>query len=87
MSHRKKGKNLRKPLQRELEIYRENGISLFLDGVPSTPKSIARACAVAEDGVYMRDYTSDSRGRIARVDFDFIRERPEMRKNSPVKKP
>ena len=60
-------------LSRELEQYRENGISLYLEGQPSTPRSIARACMVAEDGVYMRDYTEDKRGKIARVNFDFIR--------------
>ena len=61
-----------KPLRRELELYRENGVSLYLNGAPSTPKKIAKACQIAEDGVYMRDYTEDEQGRIARVDFDFV---------------
>ena len=51
------------------------GISLYLDGKPSTPKNIAKACQIAEDGGYMRDYVEDEKGRIARVDFDFIREK------------
>ena len=50
-----------KPLRRELELYRE------------TPKKIAKACQIAENGVYMRDYTEDEDGHIACVSFDLIR--------------
>lgn len=42
--------------------------------MPSSPKSIAKACQIAEGGGYMRDYTEDDKGQIARVDFDFIEE-------------
>ena len=62
-----------KPLRRELESYRDKGIELYLDGIPSTPKKIAKACQIAENGVYMRDYTEDEDGHIACVSFDFIR--------------
>ncbi len=62
-----------KPLRRELESYRDKGIELYLNGVPSTPKKIAKACQIAEDGAYMRDYTEDEKGNIACVSFDFIR--------------
>lgn len=62
-----------KPLRRELELYRENGVSLYLNGAPSTPKKIAKACQIAENGVYMRDYTEDEDGHIACVGFDLIR--------------
>ena len=62
-----------KPLRRELELYREKGISLYLDGSPSTPKKIAKACQIAENGGHMRDYTEDEEGHIACVSFDFIR--------------
>jgi len=30
---------------------------------------------IAEGGGYMRDYVEDEKGRIARVDFDFVREK------------
>ena len=46
-----------KPLKEELKSYRRNGVKLFLDGEPSTPKNIVKACMIAEDGGYMRDYT------------------------------
>ena len=62
-----------KTLRRELKLYRENGVSLYLNGKPSTPKKIAKACQIAEDGVYMRDYTEDEEGHIACVSFDLIR--------------
>ena len=41
----------------------------------SNPKSIAKACQIAEGGGYMRDYVEDEQGRIARVDFDFVQEK------------
>lgn len=69
---RKKMKKARKPLRRELEYYEEEGVSLYLNGDPSTAKSIAKACQLAEGGVYMRDYTEDETGKIACVSFDFI---------------
>lgn len=65
-------KKARKPLRRELEYYEEKGVSLYLNGSPSTAKSIAKACQLAEGGVYMRDYTEDETGKIACVSFDFI---------------
>ena len=61
-----------KPLRRELELYRENGVSLYLNGAPSTPKKIAKACQIAENGVYMRDYTEDEDGHIACVSFALL---------------
>lgn len=65
----------RKLLKRELETYRSQGIPLYLDGEPSTPKTIAKACQVAENGAYMRDYTEDEAGHIACVSFDFVENR------------
>lgn len=62
-----------KSIRRELESYRDKGIELYLDGIPSTPKKIAKACQIAENGVYMRDYTEDEDGHIACVSFDLIR--------------
>lgn len=73
MSHEKYSKKSMKPLKKELKIYQKNGVQLFMNGEPSTPKNIARACLIAEGGGYMRDYTEDEQGRIARVDFDLIR--------------
>ena len=35
---------------------------------------------IAEDGGYMRDYTADEEGRIAKVNFEHIRELPKNRR-------
>lgn len=59
-------------MRRELECYQSQGVELYLNGVPSSPKTIAKACTIAEGGGYMRDYTEDENGQIARVSFDFI---------------
>ncbi|MCF0132486.1 MAG: hypothetical protein HUJ72_01325 [Blautia sp.] len=67
-------KKHKKVLKKELQQYQEQGVSLYLDGELSTPKSIAKACLIAENGVYMRDYSEDEKGRIACVSFDFIKE-------------
>ena len=56
----------------ELARYQELGVSLYLEGEQSNPRAIARACQIAEGGGYMRDYTEDGQGHIARVDFDFV---------------
>lgn len=42
---------MRKPLEKELKSYREQGISLYLNGILSNPKTIAKACQIAEGGV------------------------------------
>ena len=63
---------MRKPLEKELKSYREQGISLYLNGILSNPKTIAKACQIADGGGYMRDYTEDENGHIARVYFDFV---------------
>ena len=39
---------MRKPLEKELKSYREQGISLYLNGILSNPKTIAKACQIAE---------------------------------------
>ena len=80
MSHEKCSKKSMKPLKKELETYKKSGIRLFMNGEPSTPKDIAKACMIAEDGGYMRDYTADEEGRIAKVNFEHIRELPKNRR-------
>lgn len=67
-------------MENELLEYQNQGIYLYLEGEPSTPKFIAKACQIAEGGGYMRDYTEDEQGRIARVDFDFVLDDPDLQK-------
>ncbi|WP_417030148.1 hypothetical protein, partial [Blautia hydrogenotrophica] len=59
-----------KPLKKELRDYQEAGVTLWLDGHPSTPKKIVKAHKLAENGVYMRDYVENEKGEIAKLKFD-----------------
>ena len=61
-------------LRQELRDYRRQGVSLCLDGEPSTPDRIAHACRVEEEGSYMRDYVSDEKGTIRQIRFDFVKD-------------
>ena len=51
-------------LYQELETYRNMGVPLYLNGRESTPKRIARAYRIAEEGDYMRDYIQDENGKV-----------------------
>ena len=62
-----------KPLKKELRDYQEAGVTLWLDGHPSTPKKIVKAHKLAENGVYMRDYVENEKGEIAKLKYDFVK--------------
>ena len=55
-------------------FYASEGIPLWLNGMPSTPKEIEKAHKVAEDVTYMRDYVRDSSGRLTRLEFDSVKD-------------
>ena len=59
-------------LQKELQIYYTAGIQLLLNGCPSCPQEIARACGVEEESNYMRDYIQDDSERLRGIGFDRI---------------
>lgn len=59
-------------LQQELSLYERDGILLKLNGQPSDPDTIARACRIAEDGTYMRDYIENEKGEWTELGFDWI---------------
>lgn len=61
-------------LHSELKHYRKQGVELWLDGQPSTPKSIVKAHLIAEEGSYMRDYIENEEGEVSRIHFDLVRE-------------
>lgn len=71
---RKKDKNQRAVLRKELASYANAGIDLWIDGSPNTPKNIEKALHVAEEGTYMRDYVLDADGRLVRVAFDAVKQ-------------
>lgn len=70
-----KTKNPKNPLRHELETYEKQGVELRLDGQPGTPKTISRACRIAEEGNYMRDYIYNEAGDVKELSFDFVKKR------------
>lgn len=74
ISQKHDAKQNRSALRQELRGYCQQGVSLCLDGEPSTPNRIARACRVEEEGSYMRDYVSDEKGAIRQIRFDFVKD-------------
>ena len=64
----------REKLRTELKQYQKRGICLLLNGRESTPKAIEKACRIAEENSYMRDYIQDEQGKIQGLSFDFIGE-------------
>lgn len=60
-------------LRCELETYQREGVPLLLNGVRSTPLEIEKACKMAEEGVYMRDYVHNEEGVIESLEFDFVK--------------
>ena len=74
MSRKKKSKKKTDPFRKELDFYASEGIPLWLNGMPSTPKEIEKAHRVAENVSYMRDYVRDSNGRLTRLEFDPVKD-------------
>lgn len=71
---KKKGKKQTDHFRKELDFYAREGIPLWLNGMPSTPKEIEKAHRIAEDITYMRDYVRDSDGRLTRLGFDPVKD-------------
>lgn len=57
---------------RELKPYLASGAKLTLEGRKVSLEQLATTCAVLERGKYMRDYISDSDGRLVEIRFDKI---------------
>ena len=62
---------LESSLYKELEGYQKEGLSLWLNGRPSTSYGIANY--VKEESDYMRDYRFDGNRKICGIGFDRIR--------------
>ena len=60
-------------LGQEPETYLMEGVSLWLNGNPSTPGEIVKACTIEEEGVYMRDYIHNERGHVEKLQFDLVK--------------
>ena len=56
----------------ELENIRNRGIAIFLDGIPSSPRTVTDVLCVREGGSFMRDYVTDDKGVLMELRFDEI---------------
>ncbi len=64
-------------LLRELRTYEREGTHLYLGNRPSSAEDITRACMLAEDSGYMRDFVGDEADRITEIHFIRINKEPE----------
>ena len=64
-----------KALFRELRSYEKEGTQLLLDGLPCGTQDIVNACMFAEEQAYMRDFISDDKEKIRRINFVKVRQR------------
>jgi hypothetical protein len=56
----------------ELENIQSQGVTIWLEGIPSTPLSVMDTLAVNESQVYMRDYVTNESGVLTDLKFDKI---------------
>ena len=59
----------------ELENIQNRGITIFLDGVPSSPLTVTDTLCVNENFDFMRDYVTDEKGVWTELRFDRINQR------------
>ena len=79
MFERRREKVKESSLYKELEGYQNAGLSLWLNGKPSTSYGIANY--VREESDYMRDYRLDENHKICGIAFDRIgKKQPEGRR-------
>ncbi len=68
------GKNMESlslALMAELQNYEKQGISIWLDGAPSSPGRVSDAHRVQEGFSYMRDYVFDEE-ELTEIHFDRV---------------
>lgn len=56
----------------ELASFENRGVTIWLEGYPSDPESVAGELSLNEDGPYMRDYIFDE-GVLKEVHFDKVK--------------
>lgn len=56
----------------ELENIQNRGITIFLDGIPSSPLDVTDILCVNENYDFMRDYVTDEKGVWTELRFDRI---------------
>lgn len=67
----KKEKKLEKEWRADLKRQAKNGVALYIDDTPSSPKEIGKLLA-REEACYMPDYVSDDAGNLIQIRFDCV---------------
>ncbi len=57
---------------KQLCSYEKRGITLWLDGIRSTPLQVVEACIMKEGNDYMPDYVQDDNGTLYQLRFDRV---------------
>lgn len=55
----------------ELQALEDLGVSIWLDGAPSSSREVTQTMAVREQNHYMRDYVFDE-GKVSQIHFDRV---------------
>ena len=58
----------------ELESIQKRGITIFLNGMPSSPSDVTNVLYVNESSDFMRDYVTDEKGVWRELRFDRIKD-------------
>ena len=56
----------------QLGDYVHQGIPLYFENVPSTPRDIVNNLMTNQDEVYMADYVRDDRGNLSQIRYDKV---------------
>lgn len=64
-------KTMEQRLLETLELVRQQGVYLYLEGKPSTPEEIAGEC-IREDADYMADYVLNEEGALKELRYDRV---------------
>ncbi len=59
-------------LMMQLGDYVQQGIPLFFEDTPSTPREIVNNLMNNHDEVYMADYVRDDRGNLTQIRYDHV---------------
>ncbi|MBR5375866.1 MAG: hypothetical protein IK139_01160 [Lachnospiraceae bacterium] len=59
-------------LMMQLGDYVHQGIPLYFENAPSTPRDIVNNLMTNQDEVYMADYVRDDRGNLSQIRYDKV---------------
>ncbi|HBB59851.1 MAG TPA: hypothetical protein DIS68_03045 [Lachnospiraceae bacterium] len=60
-------------LMMRLGRFQKNGIPIFFEGKPCTPRDVVNIMMVREDEVYMPDYVTDKDDKVVQIRYDHVK--------------